>query len=159
MKMIALPFFLISLNILIINLAFAQNNDQHAVTYESEKAICQIAKFKDLDVSQYCNGRIIFAPELNLLLIGMQHKSFNNFIRIKGDFIKPFYAYQKNDKYPILMNINQIEFENINHITNKKSSLCFLAATEIHKSVMIRCYAKGNNHISDFLIHINGLLE
>jgi len=160
MKMIALLFFIISFSKANISAA-QQTENQTIAVYGSEDSICQIATFKDHDISKYCNGIVIFSNETNTLLVGIGEKKLKKFLSFSGEFTKKFYSFNQKEDYPLLMNVVEVsDEENTRILTNGKTSLCFFAATNIHKSVMIRCHAKGiDGSRSELLMHVQGMLE
>ena len=159
MRMTALFFFLISL--ISGNQSIAQSNSERMVaTYESERATCQIATFRGIDISQACNGIVIFSPEMNALLIGIGDKSLQKFFSFSGEFTKQFYSFQGKTDYPLVMNVTGVRAADLENQTSGQKSICFFAATNVHKSVMIRCLVKNmDGTTSELLVHVDGLLE
>src|SRR5690606_34134155 len=100
MKMIV-SFFLLTSLIGSSQSIAQQQSERMVVTYESEKGTCQIATFRGNDISQACNGTVIFSPEMNALLVGVGEKSIPKFLAFKGEFTKKFYSFQNETDYPL----------------------------------------------------------
>lgn len=159
MKMIV-SFFLLTSLIGSSQSIAQQQSERMVVTYESEKGTCQIATFRGNDISQACNGTVIFSPEMNALLVGVGEKSIPKFLAFKGEFTKKFYSFQNETDYPLIMNVTGVRVLDLENLTSGQNSLCFLAATNVHKSVMIRCLARNlDGTMSELLMHVDGLLE
>lgn len=151
--------FLLSSIFLLAPAATSQSTPE-PVSFSSDNAVCQIAEFKGRDIAPHCNGEVIFFPNHNLIIVGIGPKNLESYLAFNGDITRGFYdAANKND-YPLFLQVNRIQFMETTISSEGIVGMCFLAATQKHQSVMIRCYARQGGALqANLLIHINGLLE